>query len=97
MSETEVESSKTFVMPAMMTSSTTLEEEMTNMKAILEKLTRESKEDEERIKLQEEKIAKLSRKLKKTANSIFYQGLRKGVHPHWGFWQREATKERLHA
>jgi len=38
MSETEAESSKTIVMPAMMTGTTTLEEKMANKKAILEKL-----------------------------------------------------------
>jgi len=65
MSETEVESSKSVVMPAMMTSTTTLEEEIANMKAILEKLTRDNKEKEAHIKLQEEKIAKLTRKLEK--------------------------------
>ena len=35
------------------------------MKAILEKLTRENEEKEARIKLQEEKIAKLTQKLEK--------------------------------
>jgi len=57
MSETKVESSKTVVMPAMMIGTTTLEEEMANMKAILEKLTKDNEEMEARIKLQEEKIA----------------------------------------
>ena len=65
MSETEVRSSKTVVMPAMMIGPTTLEEEMTNMKAILEKLTRDNEEKKVRIKLQAEKIAKLTRKLEK--------------------------------
>ena len=50
MSVTEVKSSKTIVMPAMMTSTTTLEEEMAKMKAILEKLTKKSAEKEARIK-----------------------------------------------
>ena len=65
MSETEDESSKTVVMPAMMTGTTTVEEEMTNMKGILEKLTRESVKKEAGIKFQEEKIAKLTGKLEK--------------------------------
>jgi len=65
MSEIEAESSKTVVMPTMMTDITTLEEEMANMKAILEKLTRENEEKEARIKFQQEKIAKLTRKLGK--------------------------------
>jgi len=63
MSEAEVESSKTVVMPAMLTGITTLKEEMANMNAILEKLTRDHEEKEACIKLQEEKIAKLTRKL----------------------------------
>ena len=65
MSKAEVESSKTVVMPPMMTGTTTLEEEMANMKVILEKLTRDNKEKVARIKLQEEKITKLTRKLEK--------------------------------
>ena len=48
-----------------MTSTTTLKEEMANVKAILEKLTMENEETEARIKLQKEKIAKLTRKLEK--------------------------------
>ena len=42
MSETEVKSSKTVVMLAMMTDTTTVEKEIANMKAILEKLPKES-------------------------------------------------------
>ena len=71
MSETEVESTKTVVMPAMMTDATTLEEEMANMKAVLEKLTRDNEEKEARIKLQEEKIAKLTGKLEKRPAQSF--------------------------
>ena len=52
MSETEVESIKTVVMPAMIIGTTTLEEDMANMKAILEKLTGDNEEKEARIKLQ---------------------------------------------
>ena len=63
--ELEAESSKTIVMSAMMTGTNTLEEEMANMKAILEKFTRDNEEKEVCIKLQEEKIAKLIRKLEK--------------------------------
>ena len=65
MLETEVESSKTVVMLAMMTDTTTLEEKMANMKAMLEKLTRENEQKEARIKLQEENIAKLTKNLEK--------------------------------
>jgi len=49
----------------MITGLTTLEEEMTNMKVILEKLTKESAEKKACIKLQEEKIVKLTKKLEK--------------------------------
>jgi len=63
--ETKVESSKTIVMPALMIGSTSLEKEMSNMNVILEKLTRESEEKEARGKFQEEKIAKLTKKLEK--------------------------------
>jgi len=65
MSEIEVESFKTVVMPSMMTGTTTLEEEMANMKVILEKLTRDNEGKEARIKLQDENIAKLNRILEK--------------------------------
>jgi len=65
MLKTEAESSKIVLMPTMMTDTTTPLEELANMKAIQEKLTRESAEKEVRIKLQEEKIAKLTRKLEK--------------------------------
>lgn len=51
--------------PTMITSTTTLEEEMDNMKALIERLTKESTEKEARLKFQEEKIAKLTRKLEK--------------------------------
>ena len=47
----------------MMISSNSWEEKMANMKAILQKLIRESEEKEARIKLQGEKIAKLTKKL----------------------------------
>jgi len=54
-----------------MIGSTTLEKEMANMKAILEKLTRESEENEACIKLQAEKIAKLTKKLEKRSTQSF--------------------------
>ena len=63
MFETEVETSKTIVMPIMMAGITTLKEEMANMKVIVEKLTKDNEEKEARLKLQEQKIAKLIRKL----------------------------------
>ena len=50
-------------MPIMMAGITTLKEEMANMKVIVEKLTKDNEEKEARLKLQEQKIAKLIRKL----------------------------------
>ena len=52
-------------MTAMMTGTATLEKKMANIKIILEKLTRESAEKGAHIKFQEEKIAKLTKKLEK--------------------------------
>jgi len=63
--ETEAESSKTVVMPVMTIGTNNLEEEMADMKAMLERLVEESEEKEVRIKLHEEKIARLTRKLEK--------------------------------
>ena len=64
-SETEAESSKTIVMLIMTIGTNNLEEEMAAMRAMLELLIKESEEKEALIKLQEEKIAKLTRKLEK--------------------------------
>jgi len=63
--ETKAESSKTVVMPVMTIGTNNLEEEMADMKAMLERLVEESEEKEVRIKLHEEKIARLTRKLEK--------------------------------
>jgi len=62
-SETEVESSKAVVMPVMTIGTNNLKEEMAVMKAMLERLVKESKEA--RIKLQGEKIARLTKKVEK--------------------------------
>jgi len=62
--ETEAESSKTVIMPVMTIGTNNLEEEMVAMKAMLEQIVKESEEKEAHIKLQEEKIARLTRKLK---------------------------------
>jgi len=64
-SATEAESSKAIVMLVMTTGTNNLEEEMPAMKAMLERLVKESEKKEARIKLQEEKIARLTRGLKK--------------------------------
>jgi len=55
-SETKVESSKTIVMPAVMTGATAPEEEIANMKFILEKLTKENEDKEARTKLKKKRL-----------------------------------------
>ena len=62
---TEAESSKTIVMPVMIIGTNNLEEEVATIKATVEKLTKKNKEKEARLKLQEEKIIRLTRKLEK--------------------------------
>jgi len=52
-------------MPVMTIGTNNLEEEMAAIKAMLERLVKESEENEACIKSQEEKIARLSRKLEK--------------------------------
>jgi len=64
-SEAEVESSKTVVMPVMTIGINNLEEEMVGIKAMLERLVKDSEQKEVCIKSQEEKIAGLTRELKK--------------------------------
>jgi len=59
--EIEAECSKTIVMPVMTIGTNNLEEEMAIMKAMLERLVKESEEKE----AQEEKIARMTRKLEK--------------------------------
>jgi len=51
-------------MPVMTIGTNNLEEEMVAMKAMLEQIVKESEEKEAHIKLQEEKIARLTKKLK---------------------------------
>jgi len=51
-------------MPVMTIGTNSLEEEMAAMKAMLERLVKESEEKEVRIKLQEETIARLTRSLR---------------------------------
>jgi len=63
--KTEAKSSNTVVMPVMTIGTNNLEKEMVAMKAMLERLVKESEEKEARIKLQEKKIATLTKKLEK--------------------------------
>jgi len=62
-SETDTGSSKTIVIPIVTIGTNNLEEQMVAIKAILEGLIKESEEKESHIKLQEEMIARLTKKL----------------------------------
>ena len=62
-SQSEVKSSQTVIMPTMMIGAVNLEEEFVGMKAMLERLSKESAEKDTHIKRQEEHIAKLLKKL----------------------------------
>ena len=64
-SETEAESSKTVVMPVMTIGTNNLKKEMAAMKGMLKRLVNKREEKETCIKLQEEKITRLTRKLNK--------------------------------
>ena len=63
-SATKAESSRTVVMSVMTIGINNLKEEMATMKAMLERLVKESDEKEVHIKLQEETIARLTRSLR---------------------------------
>ena len=59
-------------MPVMIKGTNNLKEEMAGIKAMLERLVKEREEKEPRIKLQEEKIVRLPRKLEKwPARSLY--------------------------
>ena len=64
-SEIEAKSSKTVVIPVMTIGTNNLEEEMATKKAMLEMLVKENEEKEALIKLHEEKITMLTRKLER--------------------------------
>ena len=64
-SQTKAESSKTVVIPVMTIGTNNLKDEMAAMKAMLERLVKENEEKEAHIKSQEEKIARVTRKLEK--------------------------------
>jgi len=63
------------VMPVMTIGTKNWEEEMAAIKAMPERLVKESKENEARIKLQEEKIVRLTRNLKKQPARSFIKSL----------------------
>jgi len=64
-------------MPVMTIGTNKLKEEMAAMKAILEWLIIESEEKEVRVKLQDEKITRLTKKTREVANPILHKELKK--------------------
>ena len=72
--QSEVESSQTVIMPAIMIGVVNLEEEFTSMKATLERLSKESAKKDARIKRQEEHVAKLLKKLDKGSRASSNRG-----------------------
>ena len=94
--ETKVESSKTVVMPVMTIGTSNLEEEMAAMKAMLERLVKESEEKEAHIELQEEKIAILTRKPEKRPARSLEQSSESDKEEKT-FVQSEASDEKVHS
>ena len=64
-SETVVESSKTIIMPVMTIGISNLEEEMAAMTAMLENFIKQNERKEACIKLQEENITRVTKKVDK--------------------------------
>ena len=72
-SETKVESFQTIVMPVITIGTSNWKDEMAAMKAMLEKLVKENEEKEGHIKMQEQKITRLTKKLEKWPAQSFMQ------------------------
>ena len=95
-SKTEVESSKTIVMLVMTIGTNNLEEGMAAMMTMMEQLIKESEEKEACIKLQEEKITRLTRKLKKRRARSLAKSLESEEEERVSV-QSEASHEEVHS
>jgi len=73
-SQSEAKLSQTVIMPAMMIGVVNFEEEFASMKAVSEKLSKESVEKDARIKRKEEHIAMLPKKLDKGPCALSNRG-----------------------
>jgi len=82
-------------MPVMTISVNNLEEEMAAMKAMLERLVKENEEKKARIKLHEEKIVRLTRKLEKQPTQSILKSLES--EEERVFSQSEASDEDVHS
>ena len=65
MSDTAAESSDIVIMPVMVIAATNFEDQLASMKVALDRLSKESAEKDTQIKLQNDQIAKLMKKLEK--------------------------------
>jgi len=90
--EAETESSNTIVMPVMTIGTNNLKEET----AAMEQLIKESEENEARIKLQEEKITRLTRKLEKRPTQSLAKSSESEAEERASI-QSEASDEEVHA
>jgi len=61
----EAESSDTVIMPVMVTNAANIKEQLTSMKATLDRLSRESSKKDAQIKRQNEQIVELMKRLEK--------------------------------
>jgi len=67
-SHAEAESFDTVIMPVMMTGTTNFEEQLTSMKATLDRLSKESAKKDAQIKCQTNQIAEFMKKLEKKSS-----------------------------
>ena len=70
-SQVEVESSDTVIMPVMVTETVNLEEQLADMKATLDRLSKENAKKDAQIKRQSKQIADLTKKLGKRTSKAF--------------------------
>ena len=83
-------------MPVMTIGTNSLEEKMAAMKAMLELLVKESEEKEAHIKLQEEKIARLTRNLEKRPAQSLAKSLESEEEDR-AFVQSEVSNKEVHS
>ena len=73
-SETDAESSGIVIMPVMMIRAANLEEQLASMKATLDRLSKDSAENNAQIKCQNDQIAELMKRLEKKFSEAFNKG-----------------------
>jgi len=73
-SQSEIESSNTAIMPVIVIEAINLEKQLADMKAKLDRLSKESAKKDTQIKCQNEKIAELVKKLEKKSSETSNKG-----------------------